>query len=249
MIDKFEKGETIKYLFFWGHTNKKQEDIGKFVLSQWYPSPFIVDNVEYKTAEHWMMAQKANLFGDYMTLQKILTAVEPGEAKKLGRQISGFDEIEWDKRKFEIVKTGSIHKFHQNKKLRNFLIGTANRIIVEASPVDAIWGVGMSEDANLIDMPHAWEGENLLGFALMEARDFLIETGDFRYTESDMLPPWKRFPNIDPHDMFWRMGGGEQYVMDLGDYFRSLSGRDKKIYQLTYPSSGDWIRYYDHWNG
>jgi hypothetical protein len=85
-----------------------------------------------------------------------------------------------------------------------------------------------------------------LGFALMEARDFLIDAGDFGYMASAMLPPWKKFPNIDPNDMFWRMGGGEQYLMDLGDYFRGLSARDQKIYQLSYPASGDWTDYYGH---
>ena len=244
LTDRFDTGEAIDYIFFWGHSNKSNEDIGKFVFSQWYPAPFVVDDVEYKTTEHWMMAQKASLFGDNEIAQKIVASDSPGKAKELGRMVRGFDEIKWDERKFEIVKTGSIHKFHQNKKLRSFLTGTGNHVLVEASPTDMIWGIGLSQDSGMVDNPYAWQGENLLGFALMEARDFLVSTGDFNYVETAMLPPWKRFPNIDPHDMFWRMGAGEQYVMDLGDYFKSLSDRDQKIYQLSYPASGDWVDYY-----
>src|SRR5687768_3369099 len=171
VTDKFDNGETLKYIFFWGHSNKHGEDVGKFVFSQWYPSAFTVDNLEYKTAEQWMMAQKASLFEDDETFDKILKAHKPGEVKELGRQIRGFDEGKWNEMKFEIVKTGNIHKFSQNKKLKDFLIGTGTRIIVEASPTDTVWGIGLNQDSKMIDNPHTWRGENLLGFALMETRD------------------------------------------------------------------------------
>jgi ribA/ribD-fused uncharacterized protein len=173
LTDKFDKGETIKYIFFWGHSGKNNDEVGKFVFSQWYPSAFVVDNIEYKTSEHWMMAHKAKLFGDNEIFEKILKADKPGEVKELGRQIRGFDELKWSERKFEIVKTGNIHKFSQNKKLKDFLISTGDRILVEASPTDNIWGIGLGQDAKMIENPHTWRGENLLGFALMEVRDFL----------------------------------------------------------------------------
>lgn len=246
LTDKFDKGETIKYIFFWGHSSKNNEEVGKFVFSQWYPSFFLVDNVEYKTAEHWMMANKASLFGENEIFQKIIKADKPGEVKELGRQIKGFDEVKWGQIKFEIVKTGNIHKFNQNKKLKDFLLSTADRVIVEASPTDTIWGIGLSQDSKMIDNPYTWHGENLLGFALMEVRDFLREFGDFECSPFEMQPPWKKFPNINPLDMFWRMGGGEQYVADFANYFDSLSDRDKVRYQLSYPATGDWIDYYSH---
>ena len=173
LTGKFDQGEKISYIFFWGHANKGKNDIGKFVFSQWYPSSFAVDDIVYKTAEHWMMAQKAILFGDAEICQKILQSDKPGEVKVLGRQIKAFDEPTWNENKFEIVKTGNIHKFSQNKKLKDFLIGTGDRVIVEASPTDTIWGIGLPQDAKMIDNPHTWRGENLHGFALMEARDFL----------------------------------------------------------------------------
>jgi ribA/ribD-fused uncharacterized protein len=244
LLDRFDKGEAVKYIFFWGHSNKSNEDIGKFVFSQWYPSPFIVDNIEYKTAEHWMMAHKASLFGDSEIFHKIINAHKPGEVKELGRQIREFDEFKWNERKFEIVKTGNIHKFNQNKKLKDFLLATDDRIIVEASPTDTVWGIGLSQDSKMIDNPYTWRGENLLGFALMEARAFLNEFGDLEYAGFEMLPPWKKFPNVDPLDMFWRMGNGEQYMMDFEKYFASLSSKDKVRYELSYPPFGDWIDFY-----
>jgi hypothetical protein len=79
----------------------------------------------------------------------------------------------------------------------------------------------------------------------METRDFLDAFGEFNYMVSAMQPPWRKFPAINPLDMFWRMGGGEQYVTEFAAYFNNLSDRDKMIYQLSYPASGDWIDYYN----
>jgi len=171
--DKFDSGEAIKYIFFWGHSSKENEEVGKFIFSQWFFAPFTSDNVEYKTSEHWMMASKAKLFGDNEIFAKIIKADKPGEVKELGRQIKNFDQLTWDKRKFEIVKGGNIYKFSQNQKLGDYLINTGDRVLVEASPVDPIWGIGLSQDSNNIDNPHTWRGLNLLGFSLMETRDFL----------------------------------------------------------------------------
>ena len=173
LTEKFDKGETIKYIFFWGHTNKGNEEVAKFVFSQWYHAPFVVDNIEYKTTEHWMMAHKAKLFGDNEAFAKIIKADKPAEIKEIGRRVKGFDEIKWNDKKYEIVKNGNIHKFQQNNKLKDFLVGTADRVIVEASPTDAVWGIGLSQDSKMVENPHRWKGLNLLGFALMEVRDFL----------------------------------------------------------------------------
>jgi hypothetical protein len=242
--EKFDTGETLKYIFFWGHTSKTNESVGKFVFSQWYRSPFVVDDVKYATTEQWMMANKALLFGDTEILRKIVKTDKPGEVKELGRQIRGFDEIKWNERRFQIVKTGNIHKFNQNKILRDFLIATGDRVIVEASPTDSVWGIGLSQDSEMIDNPYTWRGENLLGFALMETRDFLKEFGDFDYSGFEMLPPWKEFPGVDPYDTFWRMGNGEQYLTSFAKYFTELSHKQKVRYELVYPASGAWNDYY-----
>ena len=162
-----------KFLFFWGHQPNKDGSISKTCFSQWWLSSFEVDNVIYKTAEHWMMAKKAELFNDNEVLVKIIKANSPAEAKKLGRQVKNYDDKLWLANRYEIVKQGNYHKFSQNKDLKTFLINTKDRVLVEASPVDPIWGIGMATDHKDILNPEKWRGLNLLGFALMEVRDEL----------------------------------------------------------------------------
>ncbi|WP_442590742.1 NADAR family protein [Pedobacter sp. AW31-3R] len=166
--------QNLKFLYFWGHTNKSNEAIGKFCFSQWYESPFAVDGVTYNTAEHWMMAKKALLFGDLEIFGKIVISDKPGEVKDLGRRISGFDDEIWTAERYEIVKAGNLHKFKQHPELSEYLLGTGNKILVEASPVDRIWGIGLAQDHADASNPNRWLGLNLLGFALMEVRDLLV---------------------------------------------------------------------------
>lgn len=165
---------TQKFIFFWGHQPTKDGTISKTCFSQWWLSEFEVNGLKYKTTEHWMMAKKALLFDDKDIFKKILEVKTPAEAKKLGREIRNFDEQIWLDNRFEIVKEGNFHKFSQSIELRNFLINTKNRILIEASPVDAIWGIGMASDHKDINNPEKWRGLNLLGFALMEVRDELV---------------------------------------------------------------------------
>ena len=162
-----------KFLFFWGHQPNKDGSISKTCFSQWWLSSFEVDKVIYKTAEHWMMAKKAELFKDHAILEKILQAKSPAEAKKFGREVKNYNETLWLAARFDIVKEGNYHKFSQNPELKSFLLNTKERVIVEASPVDAIWGIGMAGDHKDILNPEKWRGLNLLGFALMEVRDEL----------------------------------------------------------------------------
>ena len=133
----------------------------------------MVDGIEYKTAEHWMMAGKARLFKDHAILEEIIACNQPMEAKKLGRKVKNFDPSVWNDHKYEIVKQGNYHKFSQDKELQEFLLNTKNRVIVEASPRDRIWGIGMGQANEKAQNPNLWRGQNLLGFALMEVRDML----------------------------------------------------------------------------
>jgi ribA/ribD-fused uncharacterized protein len=171
--DKYKTGEQIKYTFFWGHQPSKDGSITKTCFSQWWMAPFEVDGITYPTAEHWMMAGKARLFNDTPIVERILQANTPKDVKQLGREIQNFDPSVWDEQKFSIVVTGNQHKFSQHEALKTFLLNTGDRVLVEASPVDAIWGIGMAEDHADITNPLLWKGENLLGYALMEVRDKL----------------------------------------------------------------------------
>lgn len=172
LIEKYEKGEELKYVFFWGHRKSKNNSITQSCLSQWWGSPFLVNEILYKTAEHWMMSQKALLFEDTISFQKIISSETPAEAKSMGRQVCNFNEDIWISKRAEIVVQGTLHKFSQNEELRQFLINTKDNILVEASPVDTIWGIGMAADNEKIENPNCWKGLNLLGFALMEVRDY-----------------------------------------------------------------------------
>lgn len=244
LTDRFENGDTFKFIFFWGHTNKQNQEVGKFVFSQWYESPFTVNNITYKTAEHWMMAQKALLFDDIKNFEKIINCNKPGEAKELGRQVVGYDDQIWNKRKFEIVRNGNIHKFNQYPALAEYLLKTEHRVLVEASPVDVIWGIGLSQDDVDIQNIYCWRGQNLLGFALMEARDFLGQFGQFQVLQNALHPPWSKFPSKDAMDTFWRMGTGEEYIIEFSKYYGDLNEREKTIYQLTNPQPYQWEGFY-----
>ena len=166
---------NIPFLFFYGHQPSADGSLTKSCFSQWWVAPFEVDGVTYQTAEHWMMAAKAGLFNDDDALQKILAAETPAKAKEMGRLVQNFDPTVWDQHKFDIVVMGSLQKFAQNGELKKFLLGTGDRVLVEASPVDRIWGIGMKSDNPAARNPSLWKGDNLLGFALMEARAKLRE--------------------------------------------------------------------------
>ncbi|UXY30254.1 NADAR family protein [Streptomyces sp. HUAS TT20] len=168
-------GTRIRYLCFWGHRPRPDGQIGAGCLSQWWPSPFVVDDVAYATAEHWMMAGKARLFGDAEAERRILAAGHPSEAKKAGRLVRDFDEAIWERERFRIVVEGSVHKFTAHTDLRGFLLNTGNRVLVEASPVDRVWGIGLAADDEAAMHPERWRGPNLLGFALMEARERIAQ--------------------------------------------------------------------------
>ncbi|MFE0249823.1 NADAR family protein [Streptomyces sp. NPDC059010] len=173
LVKEIRAGARVKYLHFWGHRPLPDGRVGASCLSQWWPSPFTVDGVEYATAEHWMMAGKARLFGDAEAERGVLEAGHPAEAKKAGRLVRGLDEGVWQRERFRIVVEGSVHKFAAHADLRGFLVGTGDRVLVEASPVDRVWGIGLAAGDDGAGDPERWRGPNLLGFALMEARERL----------------------------------------------------------------------------
>lgn len=172
LINYLAEGNKVKYVFFWGHRKPKQ-GVGKSCFSQWYEAPFEHDGNRYLTAEHFMMAEKSRLFEDQEATQKVVLAKTPGEAKRIGREVKGFDEEIWLQHRFDIVVKANLVKFSQNSDLKNYLLNTGERVLVEASPVDSIWGVGLAADDPLVESPESWQGLNLLGFALMEVREQL----------------------------------------------------------------------------
>lgn len=155
---------------FWSEKNAK---IGFY--SQWYPSRFYINDVEFCCCEQWMMWSKATLFGDFEIAQQIRQTEDPRQIKALGRKVKGFDAEVWDRHKYGIVLTGNEEKFRQNPELRERLLADKGKYIVEASPYDRVWGVGLAPDDLQVYDSDNWRGENLLGKAIMEVRQDLIE--------------------------------------------------------------------------
>ncbi|MFD0715752.1 NADAR family protein [Paenibacillus sp. GCM10027626] len=168
-------GEKFKYVFFWGHTPPTDGSINQSCFSQWWKSDFIVDGVQYCCTEQYMMAEKARLFGDGEMLGEIMKTSHPKEMKAYGRAVKDFDKEIWDARCYAIVKLGNLAKFSQNEPLGQYLKTTKKRILVEASPRDRIWGIGMGKSNPDAENPVKWRGRNLLGFALTEVRDQLLQ--------------------------------------------------------------------------
>ncbi|MEU9122144.1 NADAR family protein [Streptomyces sp. NPDC048506] len=171
-------GKRMKYVHFWGHSPRRDGSLGASCFSQWWPAPFTVDGTTYATAEHWMMAGKARLFEDVEAERRAIAAGHPKQAKDAGRMVRGFDEQIWQRHRFDLVVEGSVHKFGQQTALREYLLGTGSRVLVEASPLDRIWGIGLAADDERAGNPERWRGLNLLGFALMETRQRLREAND-----------------------------------------------------------------------
>ncbi|NUR91675.1 MAG: NADAR family protein [Nonomuraea sp.] len=163
-------GRRLRYLYFWGHRPARDGGLGPGCLSQWWPATFTDGGHTFASAEHYMMAHKAWLFDDDDTAARVLDARSPAQAKQLGRTVRRFDDAVWTAHRFDIVTRASIAKFGQDEDLLRYLLGTRNRVLVEASPVDRVWGIGLAADDPRAASPTSWRGLNLLGFALMAAR-------------------------------------------------------------------------------
>ncbi len=151
------------YLFFWGGWP-----------SNWEPSIFVLNGIKYNCVEQYMMAEKARLFSDHDVVEKIMASPYPKAQKGFGRKVRGYDDVQWAKVRYQVVLDGTLAKYRQNEHLYDLLMAT-NEIFVEASPEDIIWGIGMRQSDHGIENPANWKGQNLLGMAITEARNILLE--------------------------------------------------------------------------
>lgn len=154
---------SLAFSFFW-----------QGPLSNWHKSRFVAPLWDGKmrqfyNGEQWMMAAKALLFSDQDSLQAIMLSSNPKEQKALGRKVKGFSKETWDAHARNIVYAGCSHKFEQNIPLRDHLLATSG-ILVEASPYDSVWGIGLASDDPHAQDPAQWKGTNWLGQVLMCVR-------------------------------------------------------------------------------
>ena len=173
LIDRSAEGFELDFLFFWRPEPPTRKALGPFVLSQLHEHPFVHEGDLYGSAEHLMMVKKAELFGDFHTAEQIKTAVTPSEAMALGRQVRNFNEELWLQHRSQIAESVSLAKFGSDDDLAAYLLGTGTQVLVEASPHDRVWGIGLAASHIDARMPERWQGLNLLGLALMETRENL----------------------------------------------------------------------------
>lgn len=152
---------TDKYIFFWRSIS---------IYSNWFECLFEIDDRSFNCSEQYFMYQKALTFGDTETAEIILNTQNPRAQKQAGRNIKGYNELVWNQKRYDIMLQGVYEKFNQNEDLKYQMLQTGNKIFVEASPYDCVWGVGLSEDDDLILDEKNWRGENLLGKVLCEVR-------------------------------------------------------------------------------
>jgi len=183
----YEAGTMPELYIFWGHRPSKDGSITRSCFSQWWMSDFFFGGKPFCCMEQCMMLGKAKLFRDEEAQEKIQCCTDPKKIKALGRTVRPFDAQLWDRVKYPLVLTGNYNKFVQNPALRQFLLSTGDSILIEASPYDCIWGIGLSADDPRTQDPRQWRGSNLLGFALMEVRDEIRRT----YANEDLCcDPW-----------------------------------------------------------
>ncbi len=164
-MSESNESKELTYVFFFHKSSP---------FSNWYPSTFRTpDNKVFFNNEQYMMYHKALLFGDHKIADMILNEKKPAEIKKLGRKVSGFSQDTWIQHSENIVTQGLLYKFTQDTELKKILLDTESSILVEASPYDKIWGIGLSKTEALKTEPKLWPGLNKLGTCLMRARDII----------------------------------------------------------------------------
>jgi len=149
-----------EFLFFWGNT-----------FSQWFPSKFVIDGIEYNDCEQFMMSMKALLFKDVKTNEKIMMLTDPRMQKEAGREVKNFKKDKWEAICRDVVYQANYAKFTQNPDLLKQLMATGDKTFVEASPYDKIWGIGLrANDPRALDRKF-WLGLNWLGEAITKVRE------------------------------------------------------------------------------
>lgn len=159
--------EKKNVVFFYGVKNVNGE------FSNHYVREFVVNGNKFRCVEQYMMAQKALIFRDFETFNKIMNSKNPAEMKHLGREVKNFNAEKWDEVKVKVVKNAVFAKFSQNWDLRKMLLETGEKMIAESNPMDRTWGIGMCKsDKEVMNKMDEW-GENLLGKIMMEVREEL----------------------------------------------------------------------------
>ena len=153
---------TDTHIYFWGS-----------YLSNWEPCTIFYDNIEFYSSEHLFMYFKAKAFNDLISANKIIRTKSPSVAKAIGREVENFDELVWSSLREDYMFKACFEKFIQNESFKQQLLDTNDKTLVEASPTDKIWGIGLKWDNDKVLYENNWKGLNLLGKSLMKVREHL----------------------------------------------------------------------------
>lgn len=182
-IHRLEGVET-NFQFNTSCSNELLKDFNEFYFfwetdspfSQWHKCSFKAFGIEFNTAEQYMMFQKALLFNDEKTADKILATKNQREQKMLGREVVNFDDRIWKDNARRIVYEANRYKFMQNDNLKLELLETGEKLLVEASPDDSIWGIGLRKEDKRALNYNSWQGTNWLGYVLTLLREDIKKT-------------------------------------------------------------------------
>ena len=165
---------TDKHVLFWGEWP-----------SNWYRAEFDAEVLiggkketkHFYNSEQYFMYMKAIIFGDYEIAEKILATKDPKKAKELGRIVRNYDDKVWNDMRYKIMVDANKAKYSQNEDLKKLITSDEfkGKGFVEASPVDKVWGIRLGENDPLADDEKNWKGQNLLGKALDEVREWLLK--------------------------------------------------------------------------
>lgn len=173
--DRYNRGEKLEFKFFYGHLPSSSGKLTTSCFSHWWMQPFVINQTYYCCVEQWLASEKARLFGDEKSYHIIMNSTNPLVMKSRAEAIKNVKKSRENLNLCNLIYQGNFAKFSQNPDLKDFLFATGDEVLVYASPSDAVQGIYMKATNPKCTNPNNWEGENLLGFTLMDVRDVLKE--------------------------------------------------------------------------
>lgn len=183
--------------------------------------PIDLDGQTWATTEHFFQAAKFSVRSDIDDVRGAATAFQ---AAQIGRERGRSLKPDWSTVRDQVMLRALRAKFTQHADLGCILASTHGASLVEHTANDSYWGDGGDGS-----------GRNRLGQLLEQVRGELRPTGP-----AFAAPPWVQHPGIDPSDMFWRMGRGEDCLSDAQRFWLSMPPEAQREYDAYFPVPAEW---------